>query len=118
MSLPRPALGCGNCPGAGDARPTQWTPQPWALVASHHHDVTAVARETSTAVLGLLDEHRDNLTRQRVRVVNQLHALLLEMYPGGLRAQMTATRAQTLVDTIEGHRSSLQHPARIGPRTG
>ena len=37
-----------------------------ALVASHHQDVTAVARETSTAVLGLLDKHRDNMTRERV----------------------------------------------------
>jgi hypothetical protein len=54
-----------------------------AVVASHELEATTVHPETGRDVLGLLDERRDNLARQRVRVVNHLHALLMDLLPGG-----------------------------------
>lgn len=34
-------------------------------------------------VLGLLDERRGNVVSQRTRLINQLHALLRDLLPGG-----------------------------------
>jgi transposase len=44
-------------------------------------------------VLKMLDERRTNLTQQRTRTVNQLHALLRELLPGGAATDLTADRA-------------------------
>ena len=41
----------------------------------------------------MLDERRTNLTQQRTRTVNQLHALLRELLPGGAATDLTADRA-------------------------
>ena len=41
----------------------------------------------------LLDERRANLAAQRTRLVNQLHALLRELIPGGADTDLTAARA-------------------------
>jgi transposase len=54
-----------------------------ASVAALHGDARPVPAEGSATVLGMLDEHRTNLTRQRTRTVNQLHALMRELLPGG-----------------------------------
>jgi transposase len=71
-----------------------------AVVASHELEATSVHPETVRDVLGLLDERRDNLARQRVRVVNHLHALLMDLLPGGLGKQMTTARAEHLLGTV------------------
>jgi transposase len=44
-------------------------------------------------VLVLLDERRANLAAQRTRLVNQLHALLRDLIPGGVDTDLTATAA-------------------------
>jgi transposase len=64
-----------------------------ASVAALHGDARPVPAEGSATVLGMLDEHRTNLTRQRTRTVNQLHALMRELLPGGAPTDLTADRA-------------------------
>jgi hypothetical protein len=50
-----------------------------ASVAALYDDATPVTVEDTSTVLALLDERRTNLSQQRVRAVNQLHALLREL---------------------------------------
>lgn len=44
-----------------------------------------VLAEDTTTVVAMLNERRANLTGQRTRTVNQLHALLRDLIPGGPR---------------------------------
>jgi hypothetical protein len=44
-------------------------------------------------VFALLDERPANLAAHRTRLVNQLHALLRELIPGGADTDLTADRA-------------------------
>jgi transposase len=54
-----------------------------ASVAALQGDANPVHPEDTSTVLALLDERRDNLVTQRTRLVNQLHALLRDLLPGG-----------------------------------
>ncbi len=63
-----------------------------ASVALLAGDANPVAAEDLTTVLALLDERRNNLVAQRTRSVNQLHALLRDLVPGGARTDLTATQ--------------------------
>ena len=72
-----------------------------ASVAALHGDATSViAEEDTTAVLALLDERRVNLAAQRTRLVNQLHALLRDLLPGGAPTKLTADQAAALLRPI------------------
>jgi transposase len=71
-----------------------------ASVAALHGNATSVDVEDITAVLALLDERRVNLAQQRVRLVNQLHALLRDLLPGGAPTQLTADQAATLLRAV------------------
>jgi transposase len=54
-----------------------------ASVAALQGDANPVLAEDASTVLGLLDERRNNVVTQRTRLVNQLHALLRDLLPGG-----------------------------------
>jgi transposase len=71
-----------------------------ASVAALHGNATTVDAEDVTTVLALLDERRVNLAQQRVRLVNQLHALLRDLLPGGAPTQLTADQAATLLRAV------------------
>lgn len=71
-----------------------------AGVAALRGDTAPVAAEDASTVLGMLDERRGNLTRQRTRTVNQLHALLRELPPGGASTDLTADRAAAVLAKI------------------
>ena len=51
-------------------------------------------------MLALLDERRTNVTTQRTRLVNQLHAVFRDLLPGGARKGLTATTASRLLAGI------------------
>lgn len=53
--------------------------------------------ETHADSLALLDERRKNLSSDRTRSVNQLHALLRELPPGGVPTNLTAPKAATVL---------------------
>jgi transposase len=80
-----------------------------ASVAALHGDRTPVAVEDGGWVLALLDERRGNLTGQRTRLVNQLHAVLRDLVAGGAPTGLTADRAAGLLRTVR--------PATVVDRT-
>ena len=51
-------------------------------------------------VFALLEERRANLAAQRVRSVNQLHALLRDLIPGGAPTALKANTAATLLRKV------------------
>jgi transposase len=71
-----------------------------ASVAVLHGDAIPVQSEDSSTVLALLDERRDNLVTHRTRLVNQLHALLRDLLPGGADTDLTAAAASRLLANI------------------
>jgi hypothetical protein len=56
-----------------------------------------VLAEDITTVLGVLDERRANLTTQRTRLINQLHAVFRDVLPGGAPQRLTAAIASALL---------------------
>ena len=71
-----------------------------ASVAALQGDANPVLAEDITTVLALLDERRTNLTTQRTRLVNQLHAVFRDLLPGGAAKGLTATIASRLLAGI------------------
>ena len=71
-----------------------------AAVAVLQGDATPVLTEDASTVLALLDERRDNVITQRTRLVNQLHALLRDLLPGGARTDLTAAAAAQLLTRV------------------
>jgi transposase len=71
-----------------------------ASVAALHGDATPVVAEGTTTVCALLEERRANVAAQRVRVVNQLHAILRDLIPGGAPTALTAAVATALLRTM------------------
>lgn len=81
-----------------------------ACVAALQGDAVPVEAEGASTVLRMLDERRTNLTRQRTRTVNQLHAVLRELLPGGVSTDLTASQASDALRRIRP--SSLVQRAR------
>lgn len=71
-----------------------------AAVAALRGETAPVVAEDASTVLGMLDEQRGNLTQQRTRTVNQLHALLRDLLPGGASTDLTADRAAAVLAKI------------------
>lgn len=61
-----------------------------ASFAALHGDAREVTAEDDATMFALLEEHRANVAGQRVRAVNQLHALMRDLIPGGARTALTA----------------------------
>ena len=68
-----------------------------ASVAALQGDANPVLAEDAATVLVLLDERRGNVITQRTRLVNQLHALLRDLIPGGAPTDLTAASASRLL---------------------
>lgn len=68
-----------------------------ATVAALHGDARPVQTETHSDSLALLDDRRKTLSESRTRSVNQLHALLRELLPGGAPTALTVTKAGILL---------------------
>lgn len=71
-----------------------------SVAALHSNDANRVENDDATTVLALLDERRTNLATQRTRLVNQLHALLRDLMPGGAPTQLTADQAAELLRKV------------------
>ncbi|MGY2093001.1 transposase [Nocardia gipuzkoensis] len=88
----------------------QWSERSWAgenaegfghaaaaSIAALHGDARPVHPETHADSLALLDERPKNLPSTRTRSVNQLHALLRELLPGGAPTDLTAVKAAAVL---------------------
>ena len=71
-----------------------------ACVAALQGDGRPLEAEGITDALALLDESRMNLAQSRVRLVNQLHALLRDLLAGGAPTDLTANTAAALLRQI------------------
>ncbi|GGJ52789.1 IS110 family transposase [Streptomyces brasiliensis] len=71
-----------------------------ATVACLQGDGRDVEPEDHTTALALVDERRVNLAQARVRTVNQLHALLGDLLPGGAPIQLSADLAAKLLRSV------------------
>src|SRR5260370_14423296 len=88
-----------------------------ACVAALHGDERPLQPEGLTDALALLDESRMNLTQSRVRLVNQLHALLRELLAGGAPTDLSAATATALLRRIRpvGDFQRVRKPIAPGP---
>ena len=75
-----------------------------ACAAALQGDGRALQAEGITDALALLDESRTNLTQSRVRLVNQLHALLRDLLAGGAPTDLSATTAAALLRRVRPRR--------------
>jgi transposase len=64
-----------------------------ALTALHHKGLHEVRYEDQSTILRLLSERRDDLVRERTRVLNRLHQLLRELIAGGVPTGLNAAQA-------------------------
>lgn len=71
-----------------------------ASVAALQGDAWVVAGEDHTTVFAMLEERRANLAAQRVRVTNQLHAVLRDLVPGGAALAITAKSASAMLRLV------------------
>ena len=71
-----------------------------ASVAALQGDASLVVPEDTTVVFALLEERRANVAAQRVRSVNQLHALLRDLIPGGAPRALKANTAGMLLRKV------------------
>jgi transposase len=71
-----------------------------ASVAALQGEADPVIAEDITTVLALLDERRTNVTTQRTRLVDQLHAVFRDLLPGGAPKGLTAAIASGLLAGI------------------
>jgi transposase len=71
-----------------------------ASVAALHGDAAVVVAEDHITVFALLEERGANLAAQRVRIANQLHAMLRDLSPGGAGLAITAKSASALLRSI------------------
>jgi transposase len=71
-----------------------------ASVAALQGDGRPLQAEGITDALALLDESRMNLAQSRVRLVNQLHALLRDLLAGGAPTDLSATTAAALLRRV------------------
>jgi transposase len=71
-----------------------------AVVALRTEGLRQVVVDDTTVALRLLVDRRDQLGRARTDIVNRLHALLLELVPGGAKKDLSAQHARTLLNTV------------------
>ena len=69
-----------------------------AIAALRSDRLTVVCRDDHPRVLRLLATRHRDMARLRNKHCSRLHALLLELTPGGISTSMTVTRANTVLD--------------------
>ena len=75
----------------GRTRTTRTTPESVALTALRHHDLREVRPVGHSEVLRLLAKRNNDIGDQRTRLVGRMHALLVELAPGGIAKEINAS---------------------------
>ena len=71
-----------------------------AVVALRASGLPQVVVEDHAAVMKVWIRRRQYLTRTRTRAVNQMHAVLCELIPGGFPREISAAQAATVLDSL------------------
>lgn len=72
-----------------------------ACVAFTQADYRPVEADGDRAIIRLLDERRTDLANQHSRVINQLHAVLRELLPGGVASNQRVEHIRNIVTAHE-----------------
>jgi transposase len=84
-----------------------------AAVAVQRPNLAKVTVDDHTRVLRLLADRRDELTRERRRIVSRLHRHLRDLIPGGAPTHLSASTASALLsglrpqDSVEAERKQI-----------
>ena len=70
------------------------------MAALRTRGLRQLAVDEQLAVLRLLADRRDELSRTRVQTLNRLHRLLAELLPGGASRHLTALQAKALLASV------------------
>ena len=71
-----------------------------ALVGTRMSGLRPVVNDEQLAVLRLLVDRRRSLGEEHTRKTSQVHALLLELIPGGAKRDLSAAQAKALLATV------------------
>jgi transposase len=82
-----------------------------AVVALRSTGLPQVSVEDHAAVMKVWIRRRQYLTRTRTRIVNQLHAVLCELIPGGFAREISAAQVATVLDSLRA--ASAAEMARV-----
>ncbi len=86
-----------------------------AIAALRSDRLARVCPDDHARVLRLLAKRHRDMARLRNKHCTRLHALLLELEPGGISSEITVTKANTLLngvavaDQVTGHRVMIAH---------
>jgi transposase len=72
-----------------------------AVAALRAKRLSEVAKEDHAAVMRLWARRRKDLTSSRTRVANRLHAVILELVPGGYSGEIYASKVARLLEEFE-----------------
>jgi transposase len=72
-----------------------------AIAALRHSGLTLVGRDDHARVLSLLAKRHRDVARFKNKVACRLHALLMELAPGGLASEMTVNKAMSLLEQVD-----------------
>ena len=72
-----------------------------AVAALRARRLSEVAKEDHAAVMRLWARRRKELTSSRTRVANRLHAVILELVPGGYAGEIYASKVARLLEALE-----------------
>ncbi len=72
-----------------------------AIAALRHSGLAIVRADDHVRVLGLLAKRHRDVARMKNKAACRLHALLMELIPGGLATEMTVNKAVSLLEQVE-----------------
>ncbi|MFN2485756.1 MAG: IS110 family transposase, partial [Acidimicrobiia bacterium] len=72
-----------------------------AIAALRHSGLALVRADNHAQVLGLLAKRHRDVARMKNKVACRLHALLIELAPGGLTTEMTVNKAKSLLEQVD-----------------
>ncbi len=84
-----------------------------AIAALRSNEVHAVVREDHSQVLRMLAKRHRDLSRTRAKSCTRLHALLMELRPGGLATKMSVNKAEVFLRTVIIDDAVMRHRVEI-----
>ena len=84
-----------------------------AITAMRPHGLQRVSADRHAQVLKLLAKRHRDLGQLKSEAACRLHALLMELLPGGMAKEMTVNTANDLLDQVVGHDQIPQHRVEV-----
>ena len=88
-----------------------------AIAALRHDALGRMVLDDHARVLKLLVKRHRDLGRSKSKAACRLHALLMELEPGGMAKEMTVTRANEILDRIDPATQMVEHRLAVARET-